>query len=126
MYKFLHYLKYIGLYFLILIIITILISLINLTNINTNLITKIGIIISALSFFIVSAKASNEFSEKGYLLGLKLGLLLIITLVIINLIIFQSSFKIDRLIYYVILLASSILGGSIGKNIKIKKLITKK
>ena len=126
MYKFLHYLKYIGLYFLILIIITILISLINLTNINTNLITKIGIILSALSFFIVSAKASNDFNEKGYLLGLKLGLILIITLVIINLIIFHSSFKIDRLIYYVILLASSLLGGSFGKNIKIKKLIPKK
>ncbi len=126
MYKFLEYLKYLGLFFLFILIITIIISLINLTNINTNLISKIGIILSALSFFIISAKASNDFNEKGYLLGLKLGLIMIIILVITNLIIFHSSFKIDCLIYYIILLASSILGGSFGKNIKIKKLIPKK
>lgn len=118
--KFLKYLKYLILFFLILLIITIITSLINLTNLNYSIISKIGIILSALSFFIVSAIASHDFIEKGYILGLKLGLIMIIILILTNLIIFRSSFKIDRLIYYTILLASSILGGSFGKNIKIK------
>ena len=40
----------------------------------------------------------------------------------INFIFFKSSFSIDRLIYYIILIISGILGGSFGKNLKIKKL----
>ena len=126
MYNFLTYLKYIGLFFIFIIVITLFTSLINLTNLNVNLITKLGIILTAISFFIISAKASNSFNSKGYITGLKLGLIMIIVLVLSNLIIFKSSFKIDRLIYYSILFISSVLGGSFGKNIKIKKLLPKK
>ena len=115
--KILEYLKYIGLFILFIIIIAFITSLINLTGINTKLISKSSIILTAISFFIISAKASSKIKEKGYILGIKLGLLFVLLLFIINLLIFKSSLNIDRFIYYTI-----ILGGSFGKNIKIKKL----
>ena len=122
MYKLLEYLKYIGLFFIFIFVIAIITSLINLTNISPKLISKLSIILTAISFFIISSKASNKINEKGYILGIKLGLSMIVILILLNLIIFKSIFNIDRLIYYTILLASSILGGSFGKNLKIKKL----
>ena len=121
MYKLLEYLKYLGLFLIFILIITLLTSLINLTNINTVLISKISIILTAISFFIISTKASSKISEKGYILGLKLGLLFVIFLLLINIIFFKSAFNIDRIIYYIILIASSILGGSFGKNFHFKK-----
>ena len=44
----------------------------------------------------------------------------VILLLLINVIIFKSEFTGERIIYYAILILSSILGGSFGKNIKIK------
>ena len=119
MYKLLEYLKYLGLFLIFILIITLLTSLINLTNINTVLISKISIILTAISFFIISTKASSKI--KGYILVLKLGLLFVIFLLLINIIFFKSAFNIDRIIYYIILIASSILGGSFGKNFHFKK-----
>lgn len=122
MLKILNYLKYIGIFFLFIIGIAIITSLINLTNINSNIINKLAVILTALSFFIVSALASKNLNEKGYILGIKLSLLFVILMVLINMIFFKSSFSIDRFIYYIILIISGILGGSFGKNLKIKKL----
>lgn len=122
----LKYLKYIGLFFIFVIIITTLTSLINLTGLASTFFSKLSIILTALSFFIISFKASHTTKEKGYILGLKLGLICIIILILLNIILFQSKFSIDRIIYYTILLASSILGGSFGKNFKFTKLGRKK
>lgn len=122
MYKVLEYLKYIGIFFLFIIGIAIINSLLGLMGIHNPFTTKLAIILTAISFFIVSALASHKTNEKGYILGMKLGLFFIILLLFINLIVFKSKFSIDRFIYYVILLASSILGGSFGKNLRIKKL----
>lgn len=122
MFKVLNYLKYMGIFILFIIGTLLITSLINLTGLNTNLINKLAVILTALSFFIVSAMASKNFNEKGYILGIKLGLLFVLLMVLINLIFFKSSFSIDRIIYYIILVFSSILGGSFGKNFKIKKL----
>lgn len=122
MYKVLEYLKYTGIFFLFIIGIAIINSLLGLMGIHNPFTTKLAIILTALSFFIVASLASHKTNEKGYILGMKLGLFFIILLLFINLIIFKSNFSIDRFIYYVILLASGILGGSFGKNIRIKKL----
>lgn len=119
--KLLNYLKYFGLFCIFIIVIAIITSLINLTGIKSITISKLSVILTALSFFIISVLASNKTKERGIVLGLKLGLSFIIILILINLIVFKSPFNIDRLIYYIILLASSLLGGSIGKNIKLKR-----
>ena len=122
MLKVLSYLKYIGIFILFIVGIAIVTSLINLTGFKPNLINKLAVILTALSFFIVSSMASKNITEKGYILGIKLGLLFVIFMILINLIFFKSGFNIDRIIYYTILIISSILGGSFGKNLKIKKL----
>lgn len=121
MLKVLNYLKYIGIFILFIIGIALITSLINLTGLNTNLINKLSVILTALSFFIISAMASKSLNERGYILGIKLGLLFVVLMIFINLIFFKSGFNIDRIIYYIILVFSSILGGSFGKNLKIKK-----
>lgn len=122
MLKVLSYFKYIGIFVIFIIGIAIGTSLINLTGFKPNLINKLAVILTALSFFIVSSMASKNITEKGYILGIKLGLLFVILMILINLIFFKSGFNIDRIIYYTILIISSILGGSFGKNLKIKKL----
>ena len=119
--KLLNYLKYFGLFCIFIIVIAIITSLINLTGIKSITISKLSVILTAISFFIISLLASNKTKERGIVLGLKLGLSFIIILILVNLIVFKSPFNIDRLIYYIILLASSLLGGSIGKNIKLKR-----
>ncbi len=121
MYKVLEYMKYLGLFILFVIGIAAFTSLINLTGISSTIISKLGVILTAISFFIVSTLASRKSQDKGYLLGIKLGLIFVITLIIINLIVFKSNFNIDRFIYYTILIASGTLGGSFGKNLKAKK-----
>lgn len=118
MYKFLNYLKYLGLFILVIIGIATITSLINLTGINSSIISKLGVIITAISFFIISALASKDSNELGYILGIKLGILFIIFLVVVNFLVFKSNFKVDRLIYYAILFISSLFGGSFGKNLK--------
>ena len=119
--KLLNYLKYFGLFFICIIAIATITALINLTGVKSSIISKLSVILTAISFFIIAILASNKTKERGIVLGLKLGLSFIILLILINLIVFKSPFNIDRLIYYIILLASSILGGSFGKNIKFKQ-----
>ena len=120
--KLLNYLKYFGIFFLVIITIAIITSLINLTGINSSTINKLSIVLTAISFFAIAAIASHKTKERGFIIGLKLGISFVLLLLIINLIVFRSSFNIDRLIYYTILILSGILGGSFGKNIKKKTL----
>ena len=119
--KILTYLKYFGLFFIFIIVIAVITSLINLTGIKSVTISKLSVILTAISFFVIAILATHKTKERGITLGLKLGLSFVILLILINLIVFRSPFNIDRLIYYIILIASSILGGSFGKNIKLKK-----
>lgn len=119
--KILEYLKYFGLFFIFIIAIALITSLINLTGLKSITISKLSVILTAISFLIIAIIASQKTKERGIIIGLKLGLGFITILILINLIIFKSPFNIDRLIYYIILIASSLLGGSLGKNIKFKK-----
>lgn len=116
-----YYLKYIGLFLLIMLGLLVIISLLNLTSINTSITTKLTIIATSIAFFITSFIAAHNIKEKGYIIGLKLSILLILVFILINLIFFKTKFSIDRFIYYIILIASSTLGGSFGKNLKQKK-----
>lgn len=85
----------------------------NLTTL-TNILRVIIILISILiPTFILGTKSL----KKGYLEGLKYGLILIILSLIIN-IIMQNKFSLDIIIYYVIILTSSMLGSMLGINFK--------
>lgn len=115
-----NYLKYFGLFIVFIIGIAIIGSLINLAGLNSTFINKLSVILTAISFFFISVMASQKNKEKGYILGIKLGLIFVIFLILINLILFKSKISLDRFIYYLILISSSILGGSFGKNFKKK------
>ncbi len=68
-------------------------------------------------FFFLGFKNGKISKSKGYLAGLKIGLIFIAILIIFNLI-FLRNFKISLLIYYLLLLMSSVLGGMLGINRK--------
>ena len=56
--------------------------------------------------------------QKGWLEGLKLGLIVLLILVLMNYLILGQSFEVKNLVYYLILLSSTIFGSMIGINKK--------
>ena len=85
----------------------------NIINYNIfNILKYITIIISIL---IGSYKLGNTSQDKGYISGIKLGLIIIISILLLNFFIF-NSFSIKTIIYYSIILTTSIIGSIIGKN----------
>ena len=69
-----------------------------------------------LSIFIASYKLGTKSKQKGYLEGIKIGLIIIGLLIIIVLLLDKLNIK--SLLYYLILLLTSILSSMIGINIK--------
>ncbi len=104
--------------FLILTLVVTTFNYFNLLSINGINISKIIIpIISVLSgSFYMGTKVKN----KGWLEGIKLSSLIILILLIIDLLVFKNSFEIKNLIYYIIILVSSMVGSMIGINKKKK------
>lgn len=86
----------------------------NLTSdkFNSILLYLVGII----SIFIGSYLMSKKNKHKGILIGTFYFILFFIISLIISLFIFKTPFKFSNIIYYIIILLFSILGGIIGKN----------
>lgn len=94
----------------------ILISLIVVTIIDYFSLFNTGIIkliIPILSMFISSYILGNKTSKLGYLSGIKLGSIVIILFIILTLLL--DKFNVRSLIYYSILLLTSVLGSMLGK-----------
>lgn len=70
--------------------------------------------------FITSYKLGKKTEKNGYLEGGKFGLLNILVFFGISLLFFREDFKLRLIIYYIILLFTTILGSMIGIN-KTKK-----
>lgn len=70
----------------------------------------------AISMLIGGIYIGSKASKKGWLEGLKVGIEVIIILFIISYLAFDKGLDIKSLIYYFILLASSMLGSIIGIN----------
>lgn len=77
-----------------------------------------GLVFLIIVFFVLSFKEAKNSSSRGIITGLKTGAFLILLLIIFNLLFFQSSFKLLRFIYYLILLFSSLFGAIVGINTK--------
>lgn len=69
-----------------------------------------------LILFISSYKLGKKIEKNGYLEGCKLGSSTILFFLIISLIFFRSYFKFRIILYYFILIITSILGSMIGIN----------
>lgn len=111
-------LQFLGIYTIILIFIVILTSFLNLLGINSTITNLIIFLFNIVMFLIFGFKAGKLATSKGYFAGLKQGLLFLLLLFIINLITSNKVFTLSMLIYYSILLLSSIFGGMLGINKK--------
>ena len=83
---------------------------------NTNIISIIKLLIPVLSIFIASYKLGTKSKQKGYLEGIKLGIIIIGIFITITLLTDKLSIK--SLLYYLILMIASILSSMIGINKK--------
>lgn len=111
------YLKHLGYILATSIIGTIIITALNYIGLFNNHITNIiNIIITLTGIFISSYLLGKKSKSKGYIEGLKLGSLVIIILIIINIIL--KTFKLPIILYYVVILLVSTLGSMIGINKK--------
>lgn len=121
-----HYLKKLVfslIYILItLLIITFIITFLNYFNIvSDKIISLFKILIPILSLFVGGFYIGKNSNNKGYLEGLKLGAIFSMFLTVFNFFIFNNSFKLKYLLFYLILMTSSILGSMIGINQRKKK-----
>lgn len=80
-------------------------------------VAKINFIVVSLVTFVVGISKGKKTSKKGYLEGLKLGLIVVGILFLLNTI-FYRSFSLYLLLYYSVILASSTIGSMIGINLK--------
>ena len=99
-------------------VMVILITLLNYINIlNTDITNVSKILTPFIGTFISSYILGKNSKNKGYIEGLKLGGLFVLLLIIINLII-STPFSYTILLYYLIILVTSMLGSMIGINRK--------
>jgi len=121
-----NYLKILGKSFIymisILFISVIFITILNYFNIfGSKIVTFFKLVIALISIFVGGFIMGKNSKQKGWLEGIKLGLIILFILVIINYIILNQSFEIRNLVYYLILMVSSIFGSMIGINKKIEE-----
>jgi len=96
---------------------TIILTLLNYFNILKDIPLKIVmLIIPIIGIFIGSFLIGKTSTQKGYIEGLKYGIIWTLIILIINLII--KNFSITSIIYYILLILTSIIAGVLGINKK--------
>lgn len=106
-----------GLFFIIILGSTLIITILNYFNImNNKTISIIKFVIPMLSIIISSYRLGKSSDKKGYLEGLKFGGIIILTFII--LILLLDKLELKSIIYYGILLLTSIISSMIGINRK--------
>lgn len=114
------YIKAIAYIFFYLIIFILLLTLLHYFNIINESLLEIGKLIAVfISLFIGGFKVGKRETKKGWLAGIKLSLIIIIIFLLLSL---SFSFKISlrTLVYYLIIITSSMMGSIIGINKKKK------
>ena len=98
-------------------ILTLLITILNYFNLfSEGLVNVFKIIIPIISLFVGGFLMGKSSNEKGWIEGLKFSLIFIILLILFNLMGLGSSLEFKNLLYYVIIIISSIFGGILGIN----------
>lgn len=87
---------------------------------NSKVVKVISFIYVILTFLVFGFMEGKKALEKGYLTGIKTGLLFIGIMFLISLF-NKNFFSFSKIIYYVILLFATILGSMIGINMKKNK-----
>lgn len=117
--KYIKYLKSLLYIFIPLLISNLVLSILYYFNILSNkTLSILNIILVLLSMFIGGLYIGKKANKKGYLEGIKIGLIAIIILFIISYLAFDKGINIHKIIYYFILLSSSTIGSMLGINKK--------
>ncbi|MCI6266293.1 MAG: TIGR04086 family membrane protein [Erysipelotrichaceae bacterium] len=104
-------------FFIILIVGTLFLTIFNYFSLlKPSIISILKLIIPIFAIFISSYRLGKQSEKKGYIEGLKLGSLIII--IFLTLVLLLDKFSLKSLIYYLILLLTSILSSMIGINRK--------
>lgn len=121
-----NYLKNISISFLyiigVTIVLTFIMTLLNYFNIITgSVLTITKIIITFIAIFIGGFIIGKKSKTKGWLEGIKLGIIIIIILSIINFLILRVNFEFKIILYDIIILFSCTFGSIIGINLNHQK-----
>ena len=104
-------------FFIIIITGTLVITIFNYFNIlSSNIISIMRLILPVIAIFISSYKLGKVSDKKGYLEGLKFGGIVILIFTI--LVILLDKLELRSLIYYLILLLTSVMSSMVGINRK--------
>ena len=114
--KVLSYIKLLGIFSLTEIFIIFICSLINLIFKTSNITTIILFITNLVIYLLLAFQKGKTTQKKGAISGLITGLALMIFSFLIYIIFYNFSFDINKVIYYLSLVLSSIIGGIMGKN----------
>ncbi len=116
--KLFNYLKFVSIFLIIELMLTFITSLLNLIGINSGITAIILLIGNLILFFTLTYINAFKLRKKGLIEGLLLGLIFIVLMFIIKIILFDNDFNISTIIYYAILIITSMLGGMLGVNKK--------
>lgn len=112
--KIINYLKSLGLFIASILLLTIITTVLQYFNISQGLCNFLKIFSLVISIFIGSFYLGKKSIKKGYLEGLKLSIIILLFLFIINLIFFKDCFQWKNILYYIIIIITSIIGSVIG------------
>ena len=98
---------------------TLIITILNYIGIiGTTIVDAFSYITPFISLFIGGLLLGKESNNKGWLEGIKYGLICIVIFFIFNFLAFNQIFNTKSIILYIVTLIASILGGMIGINMK--------
>ena len=104
---------------LFLLLLAFLITILYYFNLLSNNIYNIfKLIIPLLSFFLGGFLSGMQATKKGALEGLKIGGITLLLFLLLSTFLFQTSFELKTMLYAIILLLTSTVGGIIGINKK--------
>jgi putative membrane protein (TIGR04086 family) len=110
------YIKTIGNVFATILILTLFLTFFHYFNIiNEKILEILKIITITASIFIGGYKIGKQSFKKGWLEGIKFALIMIVIFLILSWI-FRLGIELKTIVYYFIILVSSMLGGMIGIN----------
>lgn len=98
---------------------TFMLSIVNLVFSLSPLINALIGFLGIVSYsFVVGIRLGMKVTEKAYFKGLRKGLINVLILYILSLLFFSYSISLKRIIYYIVIVFSTILGSIIGINKK--------
>jgi len=87
------------------------------SNISYNVISSVILIFNLLFFLILGFMIAKNSKTKGIIIGLKTSSIIIIILLALTLL-FKNSFSVKNIIYYLLVILSTLFGSITSKNIK--------